>query len=529
MLIQLKIQNLILVDFANISFAEGLNIITGETGAGKSAILSAIRLITGDRSDTQLIGKNGDLAIIEAQLSPCALPDDLPPLEKGEPLWIRREIHRSGKSRCFANDSQISLGSLRQIVGHSIEIIGQSSSNLLNLPEEQRKMLDTYCNTLDLVQKLSDAYAAQKKTQERLDEKLEATETRARDLAWAEDDLALIEEISWQPNEDEALNQQHNCLTRAQEIIEKIGLVSSIITHLQVGQASSLMDSCSKIDPSLSTLTQQLKTASLEIDDVERSIHSYLNKLEADPGLLSKIEERIAKIEQIKRRFGKTHALVSLKKKELENKIDELNHLDQEILDLKASLKKNTDEAESLAHELHLKRAEGAPHFAQTVLQELCALNLPHAQFLLSLEDIPLSAHGIDKVRFLFTANKGHAPLPIEECASGGEMSRLLLAIKTVLIDKENNDCLIFDEIDSNVGGQTASILGEKLKTVARKKQVICVTHFVQVAKCATTHFGVMKEEIDGRTKTKIAQLSEKEKAKEYERMLGKTELNAFD
>jgi len=521
MLIHLKIQNLILVDLADISFGFGLNILTGETGAGKSAILSAIRFISGDRADTQLIGKNGDLAIIEASISSYSLPEEIPQPSPGEPLSIRRELHKSGKSRCFIEDSLVSLSTLRQVVGTSIELVDQSSSAELCCIEEQRNMLDCFGDSLENAKAFACSFSEEKKLLKRLNDLKIAQETRNRDLIWAKEDLAIIEEINWQIDEEERLIQDHRILTHSQELFEKIESVIHLLDENFIKKAASTIEMCSHLDKSLHTPAAALKNAALETEEVRLTLLSYLNRLEINPTHLHAIEERMAKIEQIKRRFGKTFEEISKKKDELLSRINTLDHLDQEFSLLETHLSQKKEENLLLSKTLTRKRKDSAEIFAKTILKELKTLNLPHAQFLISVTEESMSTHGSDAIRFLFSANPGHPPIPLENCASGGELSRLLLAIKSVLAEKEKSTCLIFDEIDSNVGGQTASILGEKLRSLATQKQVICVTHFIQVARCAMHHFAVSKTEVSGRTSTSITSLKDADREKEYQRMLG--------
>lgn len=521
MLIQLKIQNLILVDQANIIFEKGLNILTGETGAGKSAILTAIRLIIGERADLGLIGKNGDIAVVEAVLSSYSLPDELVSPPTGEPLIIRREISKSGRNRCFANDQQITLNVLRQIVGHSIELVDQSSSHLLSSIDAQRNILDTYSETLPLVQKLSISFNEQQDLQNRKESLLQASETRIRDLQWAESDLQFIEEVNWKKEEDEKLNAQHHLLTHSQELLEKLDALSTLLNEIPVKKAVNLLDRCAHLDPSLLHSSTQLKNASLEIEEVTQTIHTQIDRLEIDPKQLEHVEERISQIEQLKRRFGKTYDLVEAKKNELHQKIDSLSNLDDQLNELESQLQRKKTENVALACTIREMRKKCAPSLIASVLKEIHPLNLPHAQFMIDFKENPLSAQGMDGICFLFTANSGHSPIPIGECASGGELSRLLFSMKVALSGKEKNSCLIFDEIDSNVGGQTATILGEKLKALSKEKQVICVTHFVQVARLACTHFEVSKIEENQRTHTRITKLDATGKNQEYQRMLG--------
>ncbi len=521
MLIQLKIKNLILINSAEISFEKGLNILTGETGSGKSAILSAVRLITGSRAETELVGKNGDIAVVEALLSSYSLPEEISPPPKGEPLLIRREIHRSGKNRCFAADHLVSLNLLRQIVGESIEIVDQSSSHLLSSIEEQRYVLDTFSGNTDLAREVSFSFNEKQSLQKKIDRLLQETLTKERELSWAQDDLQLIEEVNWKQGEEEELVQKHHLLIHAQELGEKMGSALDLLASPSLKKAASMLDGGSKLDASLAPLSGTLKNAILEVEEVEQSIHSYLSRQEIEPEQLAKTEERMANIEQLKRRHGKTWELIQEKKSELILEVGRLENLDQELEDLRCLFLEKEEKAKSKAKSLSDLRRDNAPLLTKAIVETLRALNLPSAQFTITIQETPLSAHGIDSIRFLFSANTGHAPALIEECASGGELSRLLFSMKVALCSKEKNDCLIFDEIDANVGGLTATVLGEELKKIAGEKQVICVTHFVQVARFAEKHFVVTKDEKNGKTETSITRLEVGEENLEYDRMLG--------
>lgn len=519
MFIQLTIKNLILVESAEITFEKGLNILTGETGAGKSAILSAIRLIAGERADPGLIGKYGEIGIVEAKIASYNLPDELEKPAIGEPLVIRREISKLGKNRCFANDQQINLQTLRQIVGHSIEIVDQSSSHLLSNVENQRKILDTYSETLPLVEKLETSFKEQQDLQKKETTLKQMSETRNRDLKWLEDDLEFIEDLNWKKEEEEQLLKEHHLLTHSQELIEKLDTLTTIFAEMPVKKASQILERCANLDSNLLSHASTLKSLSLEFEEISRSIHSYLNRLEADPNRLEKVETRIAQIEQLKRRFGKTFEEIESKKRDLNQKIEALKNLDEELNLIQKDLRKKTEENYELGKRIREKRREKGAQFSHLIISELKSLNLPNGQFSIQIQEAPLSSHGMDLIQFLFSANIGHPPIPISECASGGELSRLLFSMKVILSSKENQTCLIFDEIDGNVGGQTASILGEKLNILSQEKQIICITHFVQVARLAQTHFAVKKNENLG--KTQIRKLTENEKQDEYDRMLG--------
>lgn len=490
----MRIQNLILIEKAEIVFGPGLNILTGETGSGKSAVLSAIRLIAGERADSNCIRKGADFAIVEAVLE--------------GPIFIRREIYRSGKNRCFIDDAQVSLATLKEAV--NIEMVDQSSSHtILN---QQKSMLDTFAGLTDEVFAYETAAAEEKAIDAQLQKLLQTP--KERELEWARKDLGLIEEVDWRLGEEEKLVEEHHFLIHAQELAEKISSIAFALTEGNelppLKRMQTTLEHCIRFDPKLGPLAQSMKSALLELEEVGREIQTYSDKLEADPARIAAVEKRIGAIESIKRRFG---VEIEEEKAKLMATIEHLSNLDAQIESLQSELQLLREKNIQWAQSITLKRRKAAPLFASQVLEELKNLNIPHAQFEIAVGE------SLNDVSFLFSANPGLPPIPVERCASGGELSRLLLAIKTLL--SEGSSSLVFDEIDSNVGGQTAAILGQKLKRLAEKRQVICVTHFVQVAKCAMDHFLVRKSTQGESAYTTVIKLSEKEKENEYSRMMG--------
>lgn len=497
MISSLKIQNLILVEHAEILFGPGLNILTGETGAGKSAVLSAISLICGARADPQLIRQGDERAVVEAVVGKQT---------------IRRELHRSGKSRCFIDDALVSLSDLRQNVGAVVEQIDQSSSGILAEPQEQRILLDRFAG----LKTFPEEFAQEQELFSQVDRLLEKAAIRERELRFLRADIEAIEEVNWIPGEEAALEEELQRLTHSKELIEKIGQVANSLEAASLKRVSFALEQCLRFDPKLKTISDALKSSSLEIAEIAHDLASYLARLETDPKRLNHIEQRLNAIESLKRRLGTTT------KNELLAQIDQWEQLEEETKKAQNALAILKEQNIQRALALSEKRKQIAPLFAAQVLQELIPLNLPHAQFRVDIAPQPMTSSGIDAITYLFSANPGHPPIPLQECASGGELSRVLLAVKTLLAEKESVKCLVFDEIDSNVGGQTATILGEKLRKLGTRCQVICVTHFVQVARCATHHFLVAKN----KSLTTIEALKGEKREREYGRMLGSIEKN---
>jgi len=488
---RLYIENLVLVEKAEIPFGPGLNILTGETGAGKSAVLSAIRLLLGMRAETDLIRKGADRAIVEAHMREHI---------------VRRELYASGKSRAFVDGGQVSLQELKEL--QRMELVDQNSSL-----GEQRVLLDAF-GSVD-TSRMQQTFEALTAAQARL-----ASLQTSGNLSAVQEDLARIVETRWLEGEEDSLAHEHDLLTHAQELLEKIGAATEFLTEGQQPIVPALKR-FSHLLEKLGPQAAALKNAALELEEVSRTLVAMSDRLEANPQKLAAIEERLAQIESLKRRFGPTRAQVEQVREKLTAQVEQLMNLDAEIETARKLVEKLTHETTALANELTATRRRTIPSFEQTVLHELHELNLPHARLSVSLEPKPLSPTGADHIRFLFSANPGTELLPVEQCASGGELSRLLFAVKVALADKEQSECLIFDEIDSNVGGKTAAMLGEKLRCLAQKRQILCVTHFVQVARYANVHFLVTKQTDGAHAVTQINKLLPPQRELEFARMLG--------
>ena len=516
----LNIENLVLVEKAKIAFGPRLNIFTGETGAGKSAILAAIRLVLGDRADTQLIRIGSDMAVVEASLRiPCgASMISLPPFP--EPIVIRRELHRSGKSRAFVEGQLVSLQELKEILGTSIEIIDQGASLHLCSLDAPRELLDAYAD----IESFAPHFEAMREAEKLLETLLQQQKTQLLKRAQIEEDLAAIESVDFKESEEELLAEEHALLTHAQELMEKISTLVFFLSEgsnpvlfslkRQIYQFEALLEAVPQLQEAISLL----KNGALELEEGSRMLVSYADRLELDPARLASVEKRIGEIEALKRRFGPS---LLYKKNELKRELDAIASLDEKIEEARHFSAKAREKAELRANQITNMRRQAALIFSEAVQKELKSLNLISARFAIDLGLKPMSANGLDEVRFLFTANPGASFTTLDKCASGGEISRLLFAIKTALADKDKNTCLIFDEIDSNVGGETAALIGEKLKQMSHTRQLICITHFVQVARRAIDHFLVEKQTSATGVFTTIAKLLEPTRQKEFARMTG--------
>lgn len=486
------IRNLVLVDCETVDFSPKLNIITGETGSGKSALLEALKLINGSKSDVNLIKNGSEIASVEVKLDSGVI--------------LRREVHKNGKSRCFIDDQLVTIKELKEQL--SMEIVDQNAAK--SAFSACHLLLDSFANLHQdriAIENLDYSIKKQEKALLQLEEI-----PHEKKLQSAKDELKIIEEINYSEKEEMELNEEHELLHHKKKLFEKLkGAECALENFGSLKQASHLLEQASHIHARLNDEAKSLKSAVLEIEEIARSVSFQCDALENQFERLSIVEERIGAFHALKRRFGDD---LEGQKKHLMEEIDFFSNIEEKKSELRDALEKEKEEQRKKFHALLEKRKVAATVLEKKMLEELRPLNLESARFVIEVNE------GLKSVCFYFSANPGNELMPIEEIASGGELSRVLLCLKILL---SHQSTLVFDEIDSNVGGISASILGEKLAKLAEHTQVIAVTHFVQVAKHADRHFLVRKVLERMHSFTKITQLEDKELESEYSRMLGKT------
>lgn len=534
MIRKILIKNLILIDFAEIEFTSGLNIITGESGSGKSALLSGLGLILGRRAREEIIRKDADLAYVEAFFE---LEHD-PEIEKllaeegisyrsSGPFSIRREIARSGKSRCFAGDQLVSLSLLRKLGAHLMQIADQNTHEDLGSQSYQRNLLDLYAGARGIVHAFSVSFEEEKTLREKLQHLLENEAKSALENEKIRESLQEIEDAHLLPNEEEEISEEHHLLTHAQEILQKIDLIHAALYEggnpilSKVARCVSTLEPLAKITSSFKEAYDLFKSAKIELDEAARLLLHSKGEFDAPPGRILQIEERLKVIETLKKKHGQNFGEIEEKRKALQNRQHELAHFEEEKETLEQQIVKVSEKNDGFVREIHFLRQQAAAVFQEKITAVLHDLNLLQSRLQIQIEKTQRTQTGEDAVSILFSANKGESLKEISACASGGELSRLMLSIQSVLAEKGDAHTLVFDEIDANVGGKTASMIGEKLREVSKHRQIICVTHFVQVAKFAHRHFLVKKSEKEGRTFTSIETLSKEMQKREFDRMVG--------
>ncbi|MES2121173.1 MAG: DNA repair protein RecN [Chlamydiota bacterium] len=530
----LSLNNLVLVESSQLSLGNQFNAITGETGAGKTALIEAIELALGSRADSSMIRKGCDRAFVEVSFDITHLPrvhellDEAGiALEPTELLIIRREITHEGKNRAFINCRSAPLPLLQTIGAELIDLIDQHAPHALRKSEEQRALVDLFGNLKDELTCFQQAL----RTEKTLHKQLSELQTRALQKEREEEILRFqIEEISTvqlKENEEEELFERYKRLANSQEILEKIDTLvkslsespSAVLTQMRFLQKHC--DALEQFDQSLAETATLMRDGQLALSEAFHNLQSYRNKVDSDPRTLQLHETRLQAITQLKRKYGQSFTEIDAFYKKCKEDLDRLENIDESLTALNTELKDAQEHTHSCAKHLTQKRKETATLFQKLLTEQLRSLNIPGAEVSIEIASQERNQSGDDEIRFWLKANTGEQPALVKDQSSGGELSRLLLAIKISLAEKNNTPTLIFDEIDANVGGTTATIIGEKLKELGKHRQVLCITHFPQVASHADLHFSVKKQEKEGRTTTQIKQLTSKERDAELLRMLG--------
>lgn len=533
MLKYLKLKNIILVDEATLSFDAGLNILTGETGSGKSAIMHGLSLVIGERSDTSMIRKGCEKGIVEAvfDLDYKDVKDILDKggidHESGQDLVIRREISLNGKNRIFINNQSAQLSFLKKIGCFLAQMIGQHANQSLYTVEFHREIIDVYGNLQPLVKKYRLAFERENEIRQKLHKYVSEEALRLRQIDSCLSELEELNEAQVKEGEEEELFNEYTFLVNTEELSEKVGEINQALTGERMpiipllNRQKQLLDSIISFDPQLKEVAESFQSVLAEIQEISHTLRNYQSSLHYDADRLYFLNERLALINRLKRKYGSSVSEILAYQKATQEKLRQLENGDLEIDQLKEELVKAETLTNEFAGELTVKRLEVADCFSKELTRELHALNMPKASFEVEVSKHKRMSEGDDRVEFFLLPNTGENRTALKDGASGGEISRVLLALQTLLAGKGGVSSLIFDEVDANIGGETASVIGLKLEKISQKHQVICITHFPQVARCAHFHIQISKEERDGRTVTVVQELNEAGKEKELARMSG--------
>jgi DNA repair protein RecN (Recombination protein N) len=531
MLTDLSITNIAIIDRLHLSLQSGLTVLTGETGAGKSIIIDAVGLIMGGRASTDLIRSGTDEAGVEAIFDISERPDVLQCLEEagleaGPELLIKRSISRSGKNRIFINGSLSTLSLLTDIASRLINIYGQHESQTLLRPENQLSLLDSFAGSTTL----RDEFAGTFKTYNALVERLDNLDVQEREAARRLDLLSFqaeeIENANLKTGEEEELEEQRQVLSSAGKLSSVSGEAFEVLYGGdgailgQLRRISSSVREIAIIDHSLGNVATSLEEAYLQLEDAAISLRDYASRVESDPASLQLADDRLDQIGRLKRKYGATVEDILAFKQQIDTELEGLRGREHDRQKLETERDELLLQLQKQGEELTTRRLSQAAQLKKSLEAEAHQLAMKGAVIEPSLEPLvePRST-GFERVEFLFSPNPGEPPRPLAKIASGGELSRLMLAFKQVLPEGDV-PTLVFDEVDTGISGATSELVGRKLKNVANRQQVLCITHLPQVASFAHQHLRVEKQVRDGRTTTVVTVLGNNERTREIARML---------
>ncbi len=541
MLQTIKIKNFALIENAEIPFEKGLNVLSGETGAGKSIVLEAISLLLGGRAQTEVIRSGAEEAVVEGLFEVSELPwlkERLESvgiaLEQNE-LLIKRTINKNGKNRIFMNGELATLAMLSSVCEDLVDLCGQHEHQSLFKAIEQIQLIDRFTGVESLA---ADARGAWKKTMDLLGERerlKKKEEERVQRLAFIRFQMEELAHAALRPGEDEELLVEKKLLQSSEQRMQLMNQVDSALSGEEgalhaLKIAANKARSLSQMDESVGEVFRSIERALLEVEESSRQVGSYLGREDASPERLEVVQERLSLITNLKRKYGSTIEDILANQSRLNEEGDLLQNLGSRLDMLESEFEQWREKTLKLARELFQRRKKGAESFTKAVSKELKELRMQDAEVAFSLEfGDDIRTYGPESlgtaVALLVQTNLGEEKKPIQKIVSGGELSRLMLAIRRVIADKGGIGVYLFDEIDAGLGGQTAFTVGKKLKSVARYNQVLCITHVPQVACFADHHLSISKHVIKGRTVTEVRALEPQERNEEIARMLGSEKL----
>lgn len=536
MLNTLTVWNFALLEHVQIEFDKGLNILTGETGAGKSILIDALGAILGSRLSAELIRTGCDWLRVEAVFSlseqsrvTAFLQENAIDTAEDE-LIITRQITSAGRGSILINGCHTTLNVLKRLGGLLFDIHGQNENLSLLKPENQFALVDGNDENLRAV--LDDyrvQYKAYKEIESQLAELRQASEDYEQRLDMLKWQIQEIEAAELQDNEDVQLEQQINKMANAEKISNCINTACGLLygSASGMGAISSLEEAVESLrtlgryDDSLEKLTHTLSEATVQIKDAAYDVRDYADSLEFDPQLLDRLQTRMDTIDKLRKKYGATIADIKAYYEKAQQELANIEGFDDDVLRLETELKTAKEQASESAAKLSQLRQSSAEDLASSIEGHLTALGMPNATFRIAVTQAgELMANGQDKLEILFSANPGQEAKPIQKVASGGELSRIALAIKTVTANRDTSPAsMVFDEIDTGIGGKTAQMVAERIAMVAANKQVLCITHLPQIACMADNHLYISKHVIDNQTSTVIHPLSEAECINEIARM----------
>jgi len=533
MLTLLKIRNLALVDELAWELGAGLIGVTGETGAGKSVIVGALKLVLGERADKSLIRTGEDQCLVEAVFELTHTAGINPILEEGglapcddNQLIVRRTIGQSA-SRQFVNDSPVTLALLKRLGEHLVDLHGPHDHQSLLSADRQLAMLDAYAGSENQLATYRESYRAWRAKHVALEELRNAENATEHEIDLLKHQISEIDAAQLNTAEEQDLEDRWRRANNASRLMESAAAAISTLNGEngildRLGELQRLVRDLEKLDPSISEKTASLETAAVELQDLEGNLADYAQELEINPAEAETLAERVHLIESLKRKYGPSLADLLNRRDNAAARLDSIENRSDKIEQLEREVAEGRKALDAAGKTLAAARRKAAPKLAKEISTQLKDLGFKQSSF-----EVPLNSladpgpHGLESADFLFGPNPGEPLMPLRQIASSGEISRVMLAIKSALAEQDDTPLMVFDEIDANVGGEVARAVGAKMAALGTRHQVIAITHFPQVAATASHHFVVEKEVSAGRTRSRLFPVAGETRIQELVRMLG--------
>ena len=531
MLESLTIRNYAIIDELAVSFSPGLNVITGETGAGKSIVVDAFELILGARASSEMIRSGMETLAVSAvfRIDAALLPDEVPALSDDGCLIIRREVRADGSGRCFINDMPVTVRILKALGDRLVDLHGQHAHQSLFDVTRHVEFLDKYGGFAELSETVAAGYRELAEIKRTIKNREERIERMSRDRDLHRFEREEIARADLKPDEDRTLDEELMRLTRAFELKslgqEVFGALSESEDSLgeRLDALSGKIGQLARYDGTLEPLLAKMDELSITVKDIAETFREYADGIDDDPTAAERVDERLALVERLKKKYGPSLGEVFEYFEKLGRESSDSEVLERELDDLRGHLAAVEKELFDRAHELSARRRKTAPGLAAEVEEHLARLGMPGARLVTDIgpltggeriahggKEVSVGPEGIDKVEFTFSANPGEQPKPLVKIASGGEISRVMLSLKLALIQVADVPTMVFDEIDIGVSGRIADAIGKMIRALAKKRQVLTITHLPQIAVMADTHFSARKRIAGGRTVTDLVLLDDK-------------------
>ena len=547
MLKYLEIRNFVLIDKLKINFNNGFNVLTGETGAGKSIIISALELITGEKGSTRMVGANGDRLIVmgcfSLQSSSNIVKNKLKEWNieiNNNELNIKREITKDGKSKSFINNVGVRIAELKELGDLIVDIHGQHEHQSLFNPSNHLNFYDSYLNIEDKLETYKENYDKLVKLIKQYNEISQNKNNIIKEKSFLEYAIDEIEKANLKPNEDEEIKNDIAVMSNAESIASSLSAVNKDIfgsesgAYLKLTRSINILQSISQYDGRLSDLSSQIEGISLNLEDIKGILNEIRAKTKFDPKVLESLNERLFFINNLKKKYGSSIKEIINYAKESKEKLESLNFSEEDIINLKSEIEELRKKTSVLAKEISEVRHNRKEEFIKAIESEMNDLGMSSTKFdveIMSDEDedgiltidginVKANSHGIDNIEFIIAPNKQSIFQPLRKIASGGEISRIMLSLKNVLSLGDYSETMVFDEIDVGVGGRIAEVIGEKIAALSKRKQILSVTHLAQIAIYASNHFKVIKNEGEDNVTSTIEELNDSTRVSEIARMI---------